>query len=209
MFIILPSLQLFNEQLPCNTPPVSITANKTKFPQELLELVLWIAADVLPWRKHVLFISNNTIGIQQIINVYKMPVMEALGSGYCNDSSESELFPPKQKTYHQSRYKSKQLTSHNKHVAQGLIQQDRLFLGPRGNKIQQESTVLFRQVQLGLCRVLMSGSAQQGKEDGKDGKGEEQGGGRNGLGQSWKSLPTCLRHPTQGQGPSASNCVLD
>ena len=71
MFIILPSLQLFNEQLPCNTPPVSITANKTKFPQELLELVLWLAADLLPWRKHVLFISNNIIGIKQIIHVYK------------------------------------------------------------------------------------------------------------------------------------------
>ena len=62
--------------------------------------------------------------------------MEALGSSYCKDSSDNELFPPKQKTYHQSRYKSEQLTSHNKHIAQGLIQQDRLFLGPKGNKIQ-------------------------------------------------------------------------
>ena len=47
----------------------------------------------------------------------KIPVMEALGSSYCNDCSDNELFPPQQKTYHQMRYKFKQLTSNNKYVA--------------------------------------------------------------------------------------------
>lgn len=64
MFIILPSLQLSDEQLPPDTPLVSTTANKTKFHQMLLDLVGWIAANLLPWRKHFLFISNNIIGIK-------------------------------------------------------------------------------------------------------------------------------------------------
>lgn len=48
MFIILPSLQLSDEQLPPDTPLVSTTANKTKFHQMLLDLVGWIAANLLP-----------------------------------------------------------------------------------------------------------------------------------------------------------------
>lgn len=42
----------------------------------LINPVGWIAANLLVWRKHVLFIGNNIIGIQEIINVCEMPVMQ-------------------------------------------------------------------------------------------------------------------------------------
>lgn len=50
----------------------------------------------------------------------------------------------------------------------------------------------------------MSSSAHQGKEeDGKDGRREEKGGGRKGLGQSWKSLP-----PNTGPGTKYNSAIV-
>lgn len=78
MFVILPSLQLSDKQ----PPPKTSLANyyhckkKTKSHQMLIDPMGWIAANLLLWRKHVLFIGNNIIGIKEIINVGEMPIMQ-------------------------------------------------------------------------------------------------------------------------------------
>lgn len=42
----------------------------------LIDPVGWIAANLLLWRKHVLFIGNNIIGKKEIINVGEMPIVQ-------------------------------------------------------------------------------------------------------------------------------------
>lgn len=76
MFMILPSFQLSDKQLPPNIPLIIVSANKTKSHRMLTDPVGWIAANLLLWRKHVLFVGNNIIGIKEIINVCEMSVTQ-------------------------------------------------------------------------------------------------------------------------------------
>lgn len=76
MFMILPSFQLSDKQLPPNISLIIVSANKTKSHQMLTDPVGWIAANLLLWRKHVLFVGNNIIGIKEIINVCEMSVTQ-------------------------------------------------------------------------------------------------------------------------------------